>query len=33
MNTRRFQAVDGKGSNYRIVEKIVVYDETGKQID
>lgn len=33
MNTRRFQAVDGKGSNYRIVEKIAVYDETGKQID
>lgn len=33
MNTRRFKAVDGKGSNYRIVEKIAVYDETGKQID
>lgn len=33
MNTRRFKAVDGKESNYRIVEKIAVYDETGKQID
>lgn len=33
LRTRRFKALNGSGKNLRIVDKIAIYDNNGKQID